>query len=273
MTTAVRPTAATARIPAVAESVTRADALPSWLDLRFGLPDPAEGWVRCAELLDEPERFDAWRKILGEWLLEEYGDAPERTTAGYVMGWYLSVPALLAALLFHTERRVPSLRPTDLAFLLPTEGRPHPVGVALLADEFACLPDDPAGDCPEATVVGSEAALAALLRARYAAHAARFVAAYAPGVRLGRRMLWAQATDSLDGATWLAGQLHGDEGAGVADAAMLLPERLAPFTSASTLRSARDEDGGARWTRRRESCCFHYAIPGTTACVTCPRVS
>jgi hypothetical protein len=253
----------------VARSVAAVATLPSYVELRFGLPDDAEaaGWVLCSDLLDRPERFGAWRENLAEWLVEQYGVAPERTTGGYVAGWYLSVPGHLAGLLFHAARRVPSLRPEDVALRLAPDGRPHPVGVALLSDEFVCLPDDPEGGDSAATVVADETALAAMLRARFAAHAARFVQSFGPTVRLGRRQLWAAATDALDSGAWTAGQLCGDEASGVTDAALLLPDRVDPYTSASTLRKV---DGA--WTRRRESCCFHYALPNTTPCATCPRV-
>lgn len=266
MTIPARMVARQSRTP-LAESITRASTLQSDVEVRFGLPVDGGDWVVCSDLLGEPERFDNWRKDLAGWLIEEYGSAPDQTTAGYVMGWYLHVPGLLAGLLFHTSRRVPSLRPTDLAFRISDEGRPDVNGIALLSDDFVCLPDDPAGNHPAATVVADEAALAAMLRARFAAHAAQFVSSYGPTVRLGRRMLWAAATDALDKGAWLAGRLCGDEATGVADAAMILPDKLAPFTSASTLFT---EDG--EWTRRRQSCCFHYAVPGEEVCETCPRV-
>ncbi|MCP2164691.1 Ferric iron reductase protein FhuF, involved in iron transport [Goodfellowiella coeruleoviolacea] len=253
-----------------------AGATESWLELRRGVPtETAEAWVSCADLLDQPERLDAWRATLAEWMCQEYGEAPERATAGYLMGWYLNGPGLLAGLLFHRLRRVPMLRPRDLALRIAAEGRPHPDGLALLSDSFACLPDDPGRDLPEATVVADEAALASLLRARFAEHAARFVAAFGPTSRFGRRTLWAAATDALDSGAWLAGRLCGDEVSGVADAALLLPARIAPFTSGSTLRFGCDDPSAGdlpQWTRRRESCCFHFALPGATACDTCPRV-
>ncbi|MDQ2583374.1 (2Fe-2S)-binding protein [Saccharothrix yanglingensis] len=254
----------------VAESLLRAASRAPHFELRFGLPvDQAERaeWTTCAEFLDEPQRFDVWRKSLAEWLREQYGEAPDRTTAGYVMSWYLNVVGVLGGLLFHTARRVPSLRPADVALRIAPEGRPHTVGVALLTDDFACLPEDPAGNHPAATVVSDENALAALLRTRFAAHAAGFVGSFGPTVRLGRRMLWAAATDALDSAAWTAGRLCGDETAGVMDSALLLPAKLDPFTSASTLKAT---DTG--WTRRRESCCFHFVLPNAEACGTCPRV-
>jgi ferric iron reductase protein FhuF len=52
----------------------------------------------------------------------------------------------------------------------------------------------------------------------------------------------------------------------------VLPAELTPFTSASTLVTT-GEDQNALWTRRRESCCFHYALRnGQGECETCPRI-
>jgi hypothetical protein len=249
------------------ESVARAASRQARVSLRVGQPTESHDWVNCASLLSDTALFDQWRASLAEWLVDRYGEAPERTTAGYVMTWYLSVPGYLAALMFHHERRVPSLRPEHLAFRT-ARPRPHPESIALLDECFVCLPEDPAAGTPEATVVPDERALAAVLRGRFAAHAARFVAAFAPTVRFGRHTLWAAATDALDDSMLLAGRYGGDESEGVLDGALLLPERLPPLTSASTMRAV-----GGKWTRRRESCCFHYLLEsGKGPCATCPRV-
>ncbi|MGW5050543.1 (2Fe-2S)-binding protein [Actinokineospora sp. NPDC004072] len=236
------------------------------VEVRYGLPG-APGWVTCASFLATPDAFPRWRAALARWLRDQYDDAPDQTTAGYVMTWYLSVPAYVGALLFHHERRVPSLRPADLAFRTAYP-RPHPGSVAVLSPGFACLPDDPAAGLPDVVVLPDEAALAGLLRGRFVEHARRFIDVYAPQVRLGRRTLWAAATDALDSALWQVGRHGGDEGAGVLDAALVLDAGVAPLTSGSTLRTAADG-----WTRRRESCCFHYLLErGEGPCGTCPRV-
>lgn len=251
----------------LAESVAHASSQQVRTSLRVGLPEDSDGWVRCDRLLSDTAGFAAWREDLAEWLYEQYGDAPERTTAGYVMTWYLGVPGYLAALLFHHERRVPSLRPEHLAFRT-SRPRPHPDSIAVLDERFVCLPDDPAAGSRDATVVPDEQALAAVLRGRFTAHAARFIEAFAPTVRFGRHTLWAAATDALDDSMLLAGRYGGDEGAGVLDAALLLPARLGPLTSGSTIRPS-----GTGWTRRRESCCFHYLLAqGKGECSTCPRL-
>ncbi|GAA1019511.1 MULTISPECIES: (2Fe-2S)-binding protein [Amycolatopsis] len=252
----------------LASSLLRASARH---DLRRDVP---EGWFRCADLLEQPALFAEWRSRLSDWLLDQHGAAPARTAASYVMSWYLYVPAYVGALLLHRERRVPSLKPEQLAFGLGPD-RPHPEGMAVLSDAFYCLPTDPGSVRSEATVVRDERALAAVLRAQFVGHAARFVRAYAPGTRLGRRTLWAAATDALDGALWRVGKQGGTaeaEGAGVADAALVLDAQYRPLTSASTLRMAINDDGRRAWERRRESCCFSYLLPGEAECESCPRI-
>lgn len=251
----------------LAESVARAESRQARMSLTVGEPPDSHDWVNCGSLLSDVTRFDQWRASLGDWLVDQYGEAPERTTAGYVMTWYLGVPGYTAALLFHHERRVPSLRPEQLAFRM-ARPRPHPESIALLDKRFVCLPDDPAAGTPDATVVPDERALASVLRGRFIAHAARFVSMFAPTVRFGRRTLWAAATDALDDSMLLVGRYGGDEGAGVVDGSLVLPGRVAPFTAGSTMRAE-----GAGWTRRRESCCFHYLLErGKGPCSTCPRV-
>lgn len=251
----------------LAASVARASSQQVRMSVRVGMPDDEAGWVNCGRLLSGTAGFARWRSSLAEWLDETYGAAPDRTTAGYVMTWYLAVPGYLAALLFHHERRVPSLRPEHLAFRT-ARPRPHPDSIALLDTHFVCLPDDPAAGSASATVVPDERALAAVLRGRFTAHAARFITTFAPTVRFGRHTLWAAATDALDDSMLLVGRYGGDEDAGVLDAAVLLPPRPGPLTSGSTMRRCA---GG--WTRRRESCCFHYLLAqGKGECSTCPRL-
>ena len=249
----------------LAASVRRLSTLTGGSGLRH---DAHAGWVGCAELLDAPAGFAKWHERLSGRLTATYGVAPPRTTASYVLTWYLHVPAYVGAMLLHHERRVPSLKPSELAFRL-AEDQPYPDGMAVLGDEFHCLPTDPGSGRPDATVVRDERALAAVLRARDLAHAARFIQVYEPLTRLGRRTVWAAATDALDNSLWWAGRLGGTpeaEGAGVADAALVLDARYSPLTSASTLRFAEGS-----WTRRRESCCFSYLLPEEPECDGCPR--
>nr|WP_328701713.1 (2Fe-2S)-binding protein [Amycolatopsis pittospori] len=251
--------------------------MPEDAGLRDAVPDDEPGWVRCGDLLDDPVRLARWRDRLGDWLAGRYPDTavvPERVPASWILSWYLHVPAFAGALLLHHERRVPSLAPSGLAFRIGG-GRPHPETIAVLGGAFHCLPTDPGSAHPEAVVVPDERTLATMLRGRFVAHASRFIDAYAPLTRLGRRQLWAAATDALDNALWSAGRLGGTpeaEGAGVADAALVLESRFPPPTSASKLRLAPGPDGQREWTRNRESCCYSYLLPAESECGGCPRI-
>ena len=186
----------------------------------------------------------------------------------YLIAWYLHVPAYVGALLLHHERRVPSLRPAELAFRLGAD-QPYPDGLAVLGDEFCCLPTDPASAAQGATVVRDERALAAVLRARYTAHAARFVR----GVRAAQPV---RPPDTLGRGDGRPGQRPVGAGRRAAHrrrrarASPTRPwcstQRYPPLTSASTVRLADRE-----WTRRRESCCFSYLLPAESECDGCPR--
>ncbi|GAA1200019.1 (2Fe-2S)-binding protein [Prauserella alba] len=250
---------------ALAASLSRIDAAQDRFTLTAAASGP--GWVRCSDLLDDPQYFASWWARTVEWLQETYGEAPGRTALAYVMSWYLRVPAYAgAALLFH-ERRVPSLRPADLAVRLADHGRPSPEAIAVLGKGFACLPFDPACADPQTSVAADERTLAGVLRGRYTAHAARFVRTYRDASRIGTRTLWSAATDALDDCLWWAGRDCGDEGGGVADATLVLDAAFAPLTSPSTLGSG--DDG---WARQRQSCCFTHLLPGRDECAGCPRL-
>jgi hypothetical protein len=161
------------------------------------------------------------------------------------------------------------LQPGQLAFRLEL-GRVQEV--ALRPGPFWCLPGDPDADHPDAIPVPDEAVLAAELRREVVAHATRFIEVYGPLVRFGRRTLWAAVTDVLDTALLLGGRAFGSTQAGAVDARLVLPTRIEPLTSASSICTVTDEHGRTHWTRRRDSCCFYYALSGVTEpCATCPR--
>lgn len=234
-------------------------------------------WIGCEHALSDPTFFHRWRAMVAQRFIEQHPHLtekthiPERTTAGYVLRWYLIVPSYLGALLFHSARRVPSLSPRHLSFQL------DPVAlhqVALHPDRFWCLHDDPDAGHPDAVPVSDEAALGAVLRQQVIAHATCFLTVYDPQVRFGHRTQWAAVTDVLDSGLLLAGRSFGSPQAGACDARLVLAEGAKPLTSASTIYQVTDDRGRTHWTRRRSSCCFHYALPGIERpCASCPRVN
>lgn len=253
----------------LANSVTAIDRSVPWTS--FVAADVAgPEWLRCEQVLRDPGFFTAWRAAVTLRLAEQHGTVPEQTPAGYLLQWYLRIPAYTGGMLFHHARRVPSLEPHRLAFRLESA---CVAATALRPGRFWCLPGDPHVRHADAVVVPDETALAVVLRQQVVAHAARFLHSYGPTVRFGRHTLWAAVTDVLDAGLLMAGRSRGDEEAGVADARLVLAERFEPLTSASTTRALVDEHGCTHWTRQRGSCCFYYALPGVPrACATCPRV-
>lgn len=238
---------------------------------------PSTPWIGCDQALRDPAFFARWRAKVAQRLAEQYAHVagktylPEKTTAGYVLQWYLVIPSYLGGLLFHSARRVPALSPRQLSFRLDAAELRE---VALRSSRFWCLPGDPDAGHPDAVPVPDEATLGAVLRRQVIAHAIRFLAVYSPQVRFGRRTQWAAVTDALDRGLLLAGRSFGSPRAGAADARLVLADGEDPLTSASTICQVTDEHGRTHWTRRRGSCCFLYAVPGIERpCTTCPRVS
>lgn len=269
------PTSATASTTApysmhpLACSVNAVDRAVDWLTFQL-MGSPGAEWTRCAQALADPHFFDRWREVVRHWLGERHPEVPDRSTAGYVLQWYLGVPTYLGAMLFHSARRVPGLAPQHLAFRF----EPGWVeAVALRPGRFWCLPGDPAAAHPDAAVVRDETALGAVLRREVVSHAAQFLRSYGPTVRFGRRTLWAAVTDGLDTGLLLAGRSFGSAEAGAADARLVLAERYEPLTAASTVCQVTDDRGRPHWTRRRGSCCFTYALPDMEPCATCPRTN
>jgi hypothetical protein len=251
----------------------------------------ATPWIECDYALSDPAFFPRWRAWVARRLREQHShppqsrDAgrtqiadeasavsrvPEKTTGGYVLQWYLIIPAYLGALLFHSARRVPALEPRHLRFQLDSAVLRE---VALRPGRFWCLPGDPDAKHPDAVPVANETALGAILRQQVISHATRFLAVYGPQVRFGRRTKWATVTDVLDSGLLLAGRSFGSPQAGASDARLVLGPGEKPLTSASTICQITDDRGRTHWTRRRGSCCFLYALPGIERpCASCPRL-
>lgn len=256
----------------VAALARRLDGAVEWLTFRQGEQHDGR-WRHCSDVLEDPGALPSWLQQVREAVTRQQGGTvpPLVVPATYLMAWYLDVPAYAGGLAFGAARRVPDLDPAALAVRVHPDG--YPEAIALLGRRFACLPDDPAAGHPDAEVVADEAALAAVLRRRVAAHTEAFHAVYAPGVKIGSRQRWGTATDKLDTALWASGRLRGDETLGVADAALVLDGQHPPFTAPTGMYRVADASGRRWWSRRRQACCFFYRLPGTEACFTCPRTS
>jgi len=256
-------------VGAVAESLARLDAGVCWAGLQAGVDDRG-GWVRCADLLADPEAFGRWQREAAA-VFGAGGDDGLLTGQGLVLDWYLAGVVLPAVGMFHLDRRVPRLAPEDVHLLPGPAGTPV-AATALDSAQFRCLVDDPAIGEAEAEVVGGLDALAAALRTELLAHADQLVEAYAPTTRIGGHGLWGAVTDAADVAAMTGGWVSG-EPARAADEIRLVLTGDPRWVGGSTLHEIEDARARRHWTRRRYSCCFLYRAPGGGVCVTCPRVS
>lgn len=256
--------------PALAETAAAADAAAPWRTVRFGLPDDATGWVRCAEV--DSAFVARWEGAVAELLVHDHGRTDAMAAAGFVLAWYAALPGAVGGAFFRLARRVPRLGRDSLAFRCSPEGR-YPDGVAVLDPRFWCLPDDPAATGGAATVVPDDHALGAVLREQVRAHADAFLAGYRPGARLPRRALLGAFTDGLDTGIWTAGAAGGRPEL-LADAVLALPGGTSGLPDRSSLELLVDGHGREHVTRTGIACCYFYKVAaGGALCPTCPRIS
>lgn len=255
----------------LAATAARAGEARDWCTVAFAT-DPPAGSTRCSDV--DADFIRAWEAAAAADQEDHYGRTHPMAATGYVLGWYADIAASAGALCFLTDRRVPQLTASAIAFKR-FEGRSYPDSVALLDPRFWCLPTDPAANHPDATVVPDEEALAAILRAEVRRHADEFLRHYSPGSRLPRRNLLGAFFDGLDSGFWLfESPLPITEKEFVACARVALPGAAAEFPEPSSYCTVTDIRGREHLTRRRVSCCYYYKLSDNAeACTTCPRTT
>jgi hypothetical protein len=248
----------------------RATTARNWLTVEFGEPE-GDGWLRCSDV--DATVIGSWEACVADRHREWYGRDDSMTSSGYVLNWYADVAPSAGALSFLLDRRVPNLDRDALAFRRYAEVE-YPDAIALLDSSFWCLPDDPAADHADATVVSDQQTLAAILRAQVRRHADDFLATYRPGARLPRRHLLGAFFDSLDDGFWISDSAGVAQQDYVAAARLVLPGPTEQFLDGSTYHVLVDDSGCEHLTRRRVSCCFYFKVAEDgSACTTCPRMS
>lgn len=267
-------TAALASTP-LAGTVARIHGLdPEPNALHLGWEAGAADWVPCRTLVDDPAAMRRWADAYAAFLVPHHPQATAEelrsTSAACVLDCYAYGSGFPVGAMFHLARRVPRVGVDDVALRIhPTE---HWItGVALADARFWCLPDDPAAGDPTATVVPTEAVLAAVARDQVHAHATAFLATYDPGVGIGRRARVGAFFDALDSAPWIVAE-HVPPVAGcLPTSAALLPGGTPTFPDGSRLHRLVDTRGRVHVTRRRLFCCRSHLIDDP--CLDCPRLT
>nr|WP_101257024.1 (2Fe-2S)-binding protein [Streptomyces barkulensis] len=224
------------------------------------------GWVRAAELAEGGAVLDAFLAWDDEQVRRDYGErARPDVVAGFGLHRYAWSVCLLVTLPWFLHRRVPRLPVGSVAYDRAS-GR-----MAVCAEEFSCLPGDPAAALPGARVVHGDEALRAAVRESVAEHLGPLLEAFGPRMRRGPRALWGMATDEITEGLWYIGHLLGEERRAMAETELLLPGSVAPFPRGAAFRELSGPDGERYPTRDRASCCMFYTLRPRDTCVTCPR--
>jgi len=263
---AAPPSAPPATDPPLAETLRRLRERIPFLDIRLGRPGGPD-WLSPAELTDPASPH--LERLLAAIAAARGTDRRDVPASFFVHGysWLLAAAGVGAYLL---DRRLPSLDQPSVLVRFSPEGQP--AALALLADRFLALPDDPAAAQTGATTVPDTAALRDALRAALAEHLAPLIAAVRPKAALGPRAMWLLAADNL---AWTVVHHAGPEPDGAwshAEVAALTQAVDSPFRGRT--RVVEVERGGRRGRFvARGSCCLNDKLPGQTRCATCPLLS
>lgn len=251
----------------MAQTLARVRLLNDYLKPELGVPS-GDGWIAAS---------DAFRSDTP--LLERLVAATQarlRTKAAAIVGsailqsyqWPLVSTAVACSLL---DRRVPDLRAANV--LVHYNAEHEADALALIGGRFTALPDDPAVDHPEATVVPDQEALHTALRTGLEAHLGTTIAQLCTRLGCKPRGLWLNVADSLAGTlTWLM-QEH-DPGATMAqieaEVAALIRVPGSPLTSRQIGLLQISNQERTQVFLDRATCCYWYKTDGGEYCSTCP---
>ncbi len=185
--------------------------------------------------------------------------------AGFGLHRYAWPATLLITVPWFLHRRVPRFAVANVSFHRAL-GR-----MAVRADGFACLPDDPAAALPGARVVPDEEALRAEVRAAVAAHVGPLLDGFGPRMRRRSRALWSVATTRSSRRCGTSRTSSATSAAPTTELELLLPGATKPYVGTAGFRELTGPDGQTLPTRDRASCCMFYTLRPEDACVTCPR--
>ncbi|MEV0125720.1 (2Fe-2S)-binding protein [Streptomyces sp. NPDC050703] len=255
---------------AVADSYARLFAVYSGLRItEFGPGEQAPqggGWVTAARLAEAGDDLDAFLAWDSAQVQKDYGtQARPDVIAGFGLHRYAWPATLLITVPWFLHRRVPRYPVQNVSFQR-TLGR-----MAVRAESFACLPDDPATALPGARVVPDEEALRAEVRQAVAEHLGPLLDGFGPRMRRRSRALWSVATDEIVEGLWYVAHLLGEERRAMTELELLLPGATKPYVGTAGFRELTGPGGEALPTRDRASCCMFYTLRPEDTCVTCPR--
>ncbi len=232
--------------------------------VRLGPPSGHGVWFSAHGLLGRQSGLidDALAEIA-----EAFNAEARDVQAAYFFGayaWYILGAALTPYLI---AKRVPDISPANV-WATTTSGRVS--RIALRHGRFACLPNDPAADHLDATVIADGDALLTHCRTEIETHLGALIGMMrVRRIPLGPRAMWAMVSDYVvEIAIGMLGPAATDDS---------LAEIIGPLvrTEGSPLKARSwfyrvEGDRQAAYFSDRNGCCLTYKVPGTEKCGSCP---
>jgi len=248
------------------QTLARARQLNDYLKPELGTPS-GERWVARTDLAPGAAYLET---------LIAATQARLRTRAAAIVGsavlqgyqWPLISTAIVCYLL---DRRVPDLTPANTRIRYTAEHEAD--ALALLGGHFTTLPDDPAAEHQDATVVTDLPALRTAVRTGIEAHLGVVIDQLCARLGCKPRGLWLNVADSLAGTlVWLlqeqqpATALEAIE----AEVAALVRVPGSPLSSRQIGLLQLSHGAQSQVFLDRATCCYWYKTEGGEYCSTCP---
>jgi hypothetical protein len=240
----------------------------------IGSPD--DGWFQAMTLCDQGSI------LLNGALTRQAKDHPQmeaRTRGAYLIGnysWYVLLAGVAAYL---AAARVPDFSPENVALRFRTytwhegedSGEAERMDVRFFSGRFACLPDDPAADHPDALVLPDPDALREWLRIRLEAHLSPLIEGVFAQTRLSRGAQWCLAADSCAALFLHVGQALGDAARGQGEGLKFVKAPGSPMNNDKTSYITLQHLDHCETFRLRGGCCRYYTVSesGEDYCTTC----
>lgn len=235
-----------------------------------------EGWLKAAAFCDPQST------VLDQALARQAKNYPHmdaRTRGAYFIGeysWYAPLAAIAAYLV---TARVPDFAPDNVALRVRNyiwhagehSGESQRLDVRYLSGRFACLPDDPAADHPDARVLPNADALRESLRTTLEAHLAPLIERVYAQTKLSRHAQWMLVADACAALFLHIGQALGDEAHAKAEGIAFVKAPGSPMSGGKTSYISLQFLDYCESFRVRGGCCRYYTVSETDKdyCPTC----
>ena len=258
----------------LSQTFTQLQQLNQYIGARFGTP-AAPDWLSPVELLA------AHASVLAapiEAMQKRLHTKAVNTIGGALLQEY-QWPLIAAAVgCFLVDRRVPDLQPEHIRLYVPAtepaaEEGEHHARIAFCSGHFVALPDDPAADHPDATLVPDLAALRDNLRTGLESHFGWVIERLSQAVGCNPRGLWLYVTDRIAGTlSWLMQEQDKQIGLRRIEPEFnrLLRVAGSPLVSKKVGFFELTYKEQTHVYLDRATCCYWYKTDGGDYCTTCP---